>query len=310
VGVGYRDLVSDLASLLESGVPILDALEALNAEGRRGQTAELAAHLHREVSGGRTLAEALQSAAPPVTAEHAALVHAGEVSGTLPEVLREIVIDLDQRKDRTRGLLRSVYLLLVAGLALLGVLVLAFGFYGLAVAMAIGVGLARWSGRASTRVRGSSKTERVFLALPWMGHVLKEQAAARALRLLGRLLRSGMGLSEALGLTANAASTETLRVEFCCAGDRLEAKETLSSALRVLQIFRRHPALADRLTAAEKAGGLDRALEDIGGQLEAQCRLRIERFLTALPVVLTIVAGACVAGYGIWFFSRLYSFDV
>lgn len=306
--MGYRDLVSDLASLLESGVPILDALEGLNAGGRRGRTAELAAHLHREVSGGRTLAEALQSAAPPVTAEHTALVHAGEVSGTLPEVLRGIVVDLDQRRDRGRGLIRCTYLFLVAVLAVLGILVVVFGYYGLAAAMSVGGGLAwrlRWPW-----ARGSFPSERLLFALPWFERLLKEQAAARALRLLGRLLRSGMGLSEALGLTANAASTETLRVEFCCAGDRLEAKETLSSALRVLQLFRRHPALADRLAIAEKAGGLDRALEDVGGQLEAQCRLRIDRFLTVLPVVLTIVAGISVAGYGIWVFSRLYSFDL
>jgi type II secretory pathway component PulF len=304
---GYRDLLAGLASLLESGVPIVDALEALSQKPGSRHSAELTDFLHQEVARGRPLSEALTSCSPPASPEAVALLRAGEASGALPEALRWVVAAADQRRERLRTLVSQTgYLAFVfVGALLLLAAMTAPRWVLVALVLAIAGSAALGLAELRRSRNGLGDSERLIRALPWLRKLHLEQASGQALRVLGRLIKSGLPLSEALPLSAGAR--DWLRQEFAEVGARLERKQTAPEAFGSVTVFHRHPELLARLAAGDRAGELDRALEEVGEHLEAECDGRLQRSLRWLPIVLTLAVGAIVLWLGVRTFSGLYS---
>ena len=103
---------------------------------------------------------------------------------------------------------------------------------------------------------------------------------------------------------------ETLSAEFHAVRRRLSEKQTASEAFLALRHFRREPDQLASLAAAEKAGVLDQALEDLGRRLEERYRKRVERTLTLLPGLLLFAVAIVVVVYIMEVFGALYGFKV
>jgi type II secretory pathway component PulF len=313
----YRDLLDDLRSLLDGGVPVVEALETIAARGSARRRA-LAAGLRREVTAGRTLAEALAAVSRGVPAEHAALVAAGERAGQLVEALGRLVELLDHRREvASRAfsfLLQPLVtlaaaivflplplLLTAAGSAAYGSIV--FGSFSLIGLLALAV----WKGPALLPGPPRRACERGLLAVPWFGSLLGECAAGRVLWLLGRLLEAGISYDEALLLAANAASLETLGEDLLEARRRIAHKESASAALASVRILRGAPDVLARLAASEKAGALDRSLQEVGRSLEEGYVARLDRFVRLLPQLIILLVGVAVISYAFVVLRRVYT---
>ena len=98
MGVGYRDLVSDLASLLESGVPILDGLEIVAKTAGNVVIEDALSDVKAAISEGKTIAEPLSESDvfPGMVVQ---MIAVGEETGAMESMLGKIADFYDDEVD-------------------------------------------------------------------------------------------------------------------------------------------------------------------------------------------------------------------
>ena len=287
-------------------MPLLEGLEALGERPGPGGAGTLAAHLHGRIAAGASFAEALESYEPPVSPRDIAMARAGEASGSLPDMLRAVVLTLEQREERVRRYLpRFVYLGVVVGFSLLAPVLFAFVRSGSVsvggVALVLGAALCvpvfnalRRKGDFHFRLPGWRKLAQ---GTPWLGRVLEDLDSGRALVTAGHLTGAGLPLSEALRLGGETAVSEGAREDWREATERLDAKATVVQTVGALRVFDARPELRSRLAVGERSGAIDRTLRTVGQDVERECERRLDRALVALGVIMTLLAGAAVVVY-------------
>ena len=230
-----------LANLLRAGVPLGRALLLLSREASRPSVRALWTHIHDEVVGGVSLADALARYPRIFPAVYVAMVRAGETGGFL-EVVLEQIADFRSREQDLRGRVVAalVYPAVLASLAALVLVFLLtyfiprfsaiFAEFGGALPwltraivaasdlvlrhgalLAVGAAIAVAAGRrAAASPAGRRFVERMLLRAPVIGHVLSHFALVRFCRMLGTLLGAGVPLILALRVAREAIGNQTL----------------------------------------------------------------------------------------------------
>src|SRR6185369_11851039 len=112
-------LTRGLASLLEAGLTVEQAFNALIEQAENERARQVLAALRGEVLAGNTIAKALSSFPRIFPELYRTLVAAGETSGQLPRVLSKLADYLDDRQQmRSRLALALVYPSIVMGVAI------------------------------------------------------------------------------------------------------------------------------------------------------------------------------------------------
>ena len=313
---GYRHFIAGLTSQLRAGLPVREALALLASGGGRAAGSawqERAGQLLAAVESGSTLGEAFDSLPSSIPPEHAALVAAGEESGTLVDILEQISADIERDTEYRRGLLRRllypvgawcllfllppVYLLITGrpgayfGILLLGWSPLIIGFLA-------------WKFRDRLFPPGSTAhdgLERVLFAIPLLGKSLREVATGRLLEVLGLLIRAGLGWHRSLGLVDRVAPWKLHRRAVRQVDRHVEGGATASRALAQLPVLDAEDL--GRIAAGEHAGNIDAELLAVGGDLRQRVRTRLDALAVALPVVVLLLVAVVI----VWLFYTVVS---
>ena len=108
-----------LEMLVRAGVPILDSLADLRDAAETPASRDLAGSLFEKVEAGATLGEAMAGFPAVFNETVISLIRSGEVTGQLPEVLKEIVRSLrwqDEMAAQTKKLLAyPLFVMVVLG---------------------------------------------------------------------------------------------------------------------------------------------------------------------------------------------------
>ncbi|MBN2306834.1 type II secretion system F family protein [Candidatus Peregrinibacteria bacterium] len=89
----------EMATLVGSGVPLIDALSLIQAQERNKNIKKLYAEMIHEINGGLSLAESMELFPHIFPKMQSALVEAAEASGNLKEVLAELVEEMEASQD-------------------------------------------------------------------------------------------------------------------------------------------------------------------------------------------------------------------
>ncbi len=293
---GYLNFLGRLSTLLNSGIPIRQALVHLSTAPDAG-SARVARILEERIGGGATLGEALDAVPEVFPAAHRAIVGAAERAGRVPEVLVRLESEVARRLELTRALTqRAAYpvLVLVAVPILCPLFLLVQGntgtylmvqlvVFGPTIALAALV-KAKWRAILAALAR-----------LPFAGGPIRRGATGESLSLLGLLVGSGVGLRESLELAAGAARDPELAARLAAASQSIERGKNLAESLVGLPGL--PPDEHGRIASGEYAGAMEKALAEAGRTLEESARRSIERFAVVLPVALYLLAGLVVGGY-------------
>jgi type II secretory pathway component PulF len=312
----YRDFLEDLRALLGSGVPVREALGTI--EGAPGLwRGRLARDLRRRIEDGDTLGAAMAALPGSIPRDHAALVEAGERSGTLDRVLARLVERIDERGKLRGEILRGVAwpaFLLVVAVVLLPLYLLVLGNERLYLAIQAGFfipaallvgafffgipGLAR-----GTRARRS--LERIALAVPGLGTFLREVALGRTFGLLGLLTEAGGSLDDSFRLAAEAAPLDSIRSGLFGVPQGLRRGKPLHAVLRDAGELRLRLAWCARIQAGEVAGSVDRVFLELEEELDANTVVRVRFVGRLLPALLILVVGAIVLKQALDVYAKL-----
>ncbi len=297
-----------LAVTLNAGLTITQAVQLA------GDTAggELRAHGRQWSAGcaaGRGLAEQLAAAQQP--GFDVALIKAGETSGRLTEMCRDLAAHYRHRIElRTLVISKLVYPVILIHVTLLALgIVLTFQsgwspwiILGLPVLLWICVGGA-WFG---LRLLGASTRATIALSGPFALLTLP-LVAANTCTVLRAALSAGLLMPDALELTAGACGNQVMGQRLADAGRALRHNrlDSLTAALRTVDL---PDIVVSHVGSGEKSGKLDETLGQAATLMRESFRLRAE--WTARIVCGTIYAGAMLGAATVVFLFYLNQFGM
>jgi type II secretory pathway component PulF len=163
---------------------------------------------------------------------------------------------------------------------------------GVRVVLLAGVVVALWGLRKWMETEaGRSWWHRVNLRLPLAGPIFLNLAVARFCRVLGTLLRNGVPILRALGISSDATANRVLSEAIQAASESISAGQPLAKPLGTSGRF--PPLVVEMIAVAEQANTLEKVLLEIADGLERRTWRQLDLAVRLIePIMLLILAGA------------------
>ena len=312
-----------LATLLQAGVPLDEALQSVVEQVDNPAQARLYTQVREEVRQGSTLFQALAIQGRAFPDLYQRMVEVGENSGTLDQVLLRLADFLEEQarlRSRTVSALAYPVLMAIVGV---GVLLFLLSYvvpkitrmltdlgqalplptrvlitttdlistYGWLVALVVfggGFALLRYRKTDAGRLRLDGWT----LKLPLIGRIQREIATARFSRTLGTLLDSGVPLLKALEISCGLLSNKVLRT--AVEQTTLEVREgaSLADPLKRSGVF--PPLLAQMTAVGERSGTLEEMLVKVADSQDRQVEITLAGLLSLLEPLMILAMGGII----------------
>ncbi len=310
----------ELATLLESGVSLGDAIAAQSRGSHHPALAEAFAAIGRSLSQGENFLGALRNSELPAPDYVFHLVEAGELSGQLAEALRQAVEQMEyDRKvaSEFKSALTYPAILVSAGLAavffvfvfvvpqftnlleqggdlpLLAEVVLRSGAWFndnallvAAVAVALAAVLIAVFRRPAARQRCLDSLARLPLLNEW----LSEADTAKWASVMAAMLASRVELMDALGLAARGVRISRRRASLGRAEADVRGGVSLAEALEKQDALT--PTGYNLVRVGERSGRLAEMLRSLATLYEQNSTRRMQRFLNLIePLAILLIGG-------------------
>ena len=316
-------LTLQLSTLVQAGLPLEEALDAVAKQSARRKVAGLLSAVRSRVMEGHALASALGQFPKAFPELYRATVAAGERSGHLGHVLEQLASYTQARQaSRQKIQMALVYplILMFASLAIVGFLLgyvvpdvvkifidsgqplpwltqglialsngLRNHFLWVMAALATLSGLWRWSLRQPAwRLRW----HRWMLNTPVIGEVLRAMEAARFASTLAILGKSAVPLVDALEIAAAVIGNLTIRARMVDVARSVREGGTLTRGLELSGDI--PPMMLHMIASGERAGELDRMLARAAEQQESSLAARIALVVSLFEPAMLVLMGGVV----------------
>ncbi len=317
----WSHFARSLATLLEAGIPLLQALEIMTFhEEKLTFQMEQWKSIKERVEEGSDLSEGMSLLRPSPNAFVLSMIKAGEYTGTLGKVLSDVADELEQEnvyQKRIKAALAYPMLLLITVVVVLYVLsvwvlpmyeklfagmgaelpfltrVIFAGGRALPFLLWGTLGLVT-SGLLVLRLMGPDLwkkcLEHILEELPLIAKVYHLRDLVQFSRMLGRLLAAGIPLLEALRLTAGAVRGSEMLKLINQLVLQVRQGKGMVSLLRVSKIFPKEGA--EMIAVAEESGQLDRMLEYVTQMFHRELEDQLDRLTRMIgPALVLALAG-------------------
>lgn len=310
----------ELSDLLDAGVQLQQALGIMHERQQNVGIRRVSQLLREQLRDGATFSAALREASPSFDDLYCNLVAAGEVSGSLTQILRRLASSLTIMQDlQARVVQAMIYpiFMILACIALIIVFMtklvpqltslLTATHQELPAATQMLIALSAWFRLNWWRVligfaggfvlflairafpAGRLWWDRVKVKFPLFGPVRATHFFASFCQTLGSLVNNGVPLLSALKLMVKATPNQFYKSRLQRVVTTVEAGEAFSTSLRQAGGF--PPLLLDVTAIGEQTGHLGKSLEKAAARYDKELNGRIKR-LTAMitPVIIVIMA--------------------
>ena len=322
--VSRRDVIHFcfyLEQLTRAGVPLLDGLRDLRDSVDNPRLRDVVATLVEDVQGGQQLSQALAAHPAVFSPLMVGLVAAGELAGTLADVLQRLTDTLkrqDELRAHTRRLLLYPMFLLalvgaVAGFMLaylvpqlasflqsvgeslplstrlllgLSALLRSYGLPallgGLALVMSWRLVLRRQPGLARL-------ADRLKLRAPLFGPVWQKIILARFASEFGMLFAAGIPLLDSLRMSEQVLGNREIEAGVAAARQLIGEGHGISDSFALTDMF--PPLVVRMLQIGETTGELERALDNVAYFYRRDVQESVDRLLALIEPTLTAALG-------------------
>ena len=311
------------ATLLQSGVELVDALEVLAKQCEHSGLALALAEIEDTVRSGGSFADALADHPRFFDRSYVGMVASGEKSGGMEDVLSRLADFLERRRLLKARLSTAMIYPAILSLMVVGLLIFISGhvvpmispilrrskrplplstwilfqvgdlvrdYLWAAVALVVLAAAVAVAIRRSDRLRAGQ--DAFLLRTPLFGKVLLKGLASRFAMSMAALLRSGVPALEAMtiveGLTPNSAfAAEIARIR-----DQVSEGKDLSSGMLSSRLFL--PMVSYMVAVGERSGALADVLERVSEAYDFEVEIAARRLLAILEPALVLVMAAVV----------------
>jgi general secretion pathway protein F len=312
-----------LATLVESGFPIVTALTSLAEQASTPPLKKMLFQIKDVVSAGSTLASALNHFSGVFPPLYRCMVDAGEASGSLDIVLVQLAEYYEKEqalRQKTKAALAypALMALVCAGVLLF---LLTYVLPGLASLFAemdialppptqllldaadfvrtwwpLGAALLICPGILFVVCRERPGTRRILdtcaLRIPVVGQLMRKAAVGRLARTLGALLASGLDMLSALQIAGATAGNRVIAASIARAVEAVETGMGLAHALERDRVL--PPLAVDMMRVGEDTGKLDTVLIKLADIYETEVESETLKFTSLLEPALILLMGTVV----------------
>ncbi len=331
------ELFDQLENLLVAGLPLDRALHVLGRSADSNPMRDLIYQLLLDIEKGRTFAEALSEHPQLFKILEVSMVRAGESSGALPLVLRQLSdYHTEQREFRRFLITASIYpatLLIFGILAMLGIFLFvlpkfaeayadlaaqsasvaflislsdAIRMFGIPAIIFLACAiylLLKWS----KTPKGRKSIQGFLLGLPVISALLLKAELARVLHTLGILLSTGVPVVTALRLSRALTSWLALEHALTEAEKHLRDGRGLAKPFLANPLF--PPLVGQMALVGEESGTLDKMLAKVGLRFEAEVRDRMRAMLAIVEPALIIGIGLMIGAVVVTMIGAIFSLN-
>ena len=337
-GIKRRDVINfstNLASLLEAGIPVM---RALNIQSRLGKRAmqdvikDVLTHLEK----GDRLSDACSRYPSIFSNFYIFMLRTGEEVGNLSEVLKQTAAHM-QRDEETAGKIKRslaypafVLALAVAAIFVMmsfvvpaltsmfaefraelpmmtrGLIAVSDFFQANALYMVIAVvGIAVVTVLYLRTDGGQRTKDRVVLRIPMVGQAVHKGSLSRFCRNMSMLVGAGVPLFDALRLTSETSDNTVVAKAVRDVHTRVGDGDLFSEAVEADDFY--PILLPEMIKVGEESGSLTEQLTRIANYYEEEAERAINMVTSMLTPALTIGVGGIIGLIAVTIFSSIYS---
>ena len=312
-----------LATLLSSGLPLMDALSVLVEQEDVAPLKSALSTVRDAVREGSSLADALKDNPKVFSQLYINMVSAGEASGTLEITLDRLADFLDEQvrfRGRIAAALAYPAFMTVIGM---GMLLFIFSFvmprivgmfqdmkqqlpfitvlllaivkflssfwWLLLLAIAAGVYYLR---KYAMTPAGKENIDARLLRLPVFGGLIRMIAVSRFTRTLGTLLQSGVPTLTALDIVKSVVGNTVLANAVQKARENVREGEPIADPLRRSGLF--PPMVVQMVAVGEKSGELEKMLLKVSDSYDRSVETRITGLMALLEPIIILTMGLII----------------
>ncbi|WP_456433994.1 type II secretion system F family protein [Thermosulfuriphilus sp.] len=326
-GVKSKELVvftRQLATMINAGLPLVQALEALAQQQENKTFKEIIQTIKADVEGGQSLTEALKKH-KCFDNLYTNMVQAGEMGGNLDEVLMRLATYMEKAlrlKKKIKGALTypaivvsiSVIVVTIILLFVIPVFEKMFSDFGkalplptqiviamsnfvknyiLAIIGGIILGVIIFKRYYATE-RGRRQIDALILRLPVFGPLIRKVAVAKFARTLGTLINSGVSIIEALKVAAATAGNKVVEEAILKVRANITEGRSIAEPLEESGIFPH--MVVQMVSVGESTGALDTMLNKVAEFFEEEVDATVEALTSMIEPFMIVFLGGTIGG--------------
>ena len=316
---------TQLAVMVDTGVPLADALDAIAQPSNNLALQSLVADLTEQVKGGMEFSRALERHPKVFSRIFVALMQASEASGTMGQMLQRVSEYMEQERTmrkRVKGALTYpiamvcfsttvVVAMLVfimprfekifssrgAALPVPTRILLATSrsmlTYWWAYTLALGTVIAGVWLYSQTK-SGSRFLDRMRIDLPVIGKMFRTNCLARSLRTMATMVSSGISMLDGLNITSKVAGNYYYERIWTNLAEGVKEGGTLSDQLSQIKLI--PPSVSRMIAAGERTGRLSTVMNRVAGFCEEELKVSTQTVTSMIEPAMIVVMGLIVGG--------------
>lgn len=316
-----------MATMVEAGVPMVQSLSILSEQSDKVELKRIILDVHDQVESGKSLSEALDKYKHIFSTFFVSMIHAGESSGRLDEILDRLATYIEktsalQKKVKAAmvypAIVSIIALLITSGMLtfvipkfadifaslnaplptptrLLIALSLFMRHYLVVIIIVLIIAGALFTRLINTK-RGRLWFDTKTLTVPVFGPLLLKVAVSKFSRTLATLIRSGVPILNSLEIVSKTAGNRLIESMIEDVKNSIKEGENISGPLGKKKVF---PAMVVRMiSVGEETGELEKMLSKVADFYDTQVDAAVEGLTSIIePLIiafLAIVIGAIV----------------
>src|SRR4030042_3147405 len=327
-------LISNLATLISSGIPILESVESLITEAK-GSSKKVLEILKEDLNQGKTIAQSFARSPDAFDKVSINLIKASEESGTLETTLKDLTSSIKKDIDfsnKIKGALTYPILVIIVLLVVININLffviprISKVFLRLNIDVPLPtkilIGTSNLFVNHLFMVIASLilisiffyilfKTKRklfigIFSSFPLISTLITEIDITRFCRSMFLLLSSGIPITEALELTKNVVNKKKISniIE--------ESTMSVSSGKNLSEGFKKSHGLIPNfmvriIEEGEKSGTLEKSMQELSEQFDERVSNRLKTLTTLLEPILLIIVGVLVGAIMLAIIAPIYN---
>jgi general secretion pathway protein F len=316
-------LTRQLATLLRSGLPLEESLQAVAEQTEKPRVQRIILGVRSKVVEGHPLADGLRDFPQAFPEIYRATVAAGEQSGKLDSVLERLSDYTESRQvmgQQVSNALVYPIVLMVLSFAIVSFLlayvvpqvvavfesghqelplatriligssdlIRNYWYYAIAVLVLAAWGFRRWVKAPAARLR----YDRFLLRVPLLGKLIRGLNTARFSRTFSILTASAVPVLEALRISADVVNNQPMKQAVVDAALRVREGAPIGKSLAARKLF--PPMMIHLISSGESSGELEKMLERAASNQEREMDGLLSTLTNLLGPFMVVFMGAVV----------------
>ncbi|HXG18334.1 MAG TPA: type II secretion system F family protein [Methylomirabilota bacterium] len=337
-GVKPKDVViftRQLATMIDAGLPIVQALEILGQQTPNPTFAKAIKKIKQDVEGGDTFSTALSKHPKIFDNLYTNMVSAGEIGGILDTILNRLSAYMEKAlklKSKIKGAMIYPISIVTVAVGVTAVLLIyvipvfadLFSSFGKALPLPtqIAINLSYvtiaylkhiiaaiigiiFGVRTFYRTeKGRLAIDGMLLKLPIFGDLIRKAAVARFTRTLSTLLSSGVPVLDALYITGKTAGNKVVEQAVLASRQTISQGKTLVEPLTESGVF--PPMVCQMINVGETTGALDAMLSKIADFYDDEVDNAVANLTSLMEPLVIVFLGVVIGGLVIAMYMPIF----